>query len=273
MTETGRSGAELAAQIAENARGVNHASKERLGIIEGLLTRSQSVRNDVAALQQHTEFSTGSLTATADSATNIVTEVASIVGVLETTVDRIGGVTDQLADFERRFSEVRSVSDAISGIARQTNLLALNAMIEAARAGELGAGFTVVASEVKALAAGAAESAAAIMATVGDLAHAVAEMAATCEALRREVTGSATKGRSSLNTIEQMQEELQESVRSARDQSSAAAQRIQDFGELVASLQDVKRDTEAAIDGSARNLAIAETLQRQMLDMLTQKAA
>lgn len=77
--------------------------------------------------------------------------------------------------------EIGRIVKLITTIAKQTNMLALNAQIEAARAGSHGAGFAVVAAEVKALARESASAAREIESRIDAIKNATGQAAASMQ--------------------------------------------------------------------------------------------
>lgn len=73
--------------------------------------------------------------------------------------DSLERLTQTMKSMEKTSEKTLAIIDSIEGIAFQTHLLALNAAVEAARAGETGAGFSVVAGEIRNLAQKSSEAA------------------------------------------------------------------------------------------------------------------
>jgi methyl-accepting chemotaxis protein len=96
-----------------------------------------------------------------------------------TAVDGVGVATNQ----------IDKMVSAIEDVSFRTNLLALNAAVEAARAGEKGAGFAVVAGEVRTLAQATQKAAREIRAMVGDSRKRSDQSAAETEQLKKILVG------------------------------------------------------------------------------------
>ena len=118
-------------QIAAAVKEISATSKELLRSME-LLSDDAEKTSDVANEGSRGLQGLGSSMASLSTATH--------------------SITDQLNTIRNKASKINSVVTAISKVADQTNLLSLNAAIEAEKAGEGGAGFAVVAREIRRLA-------------------------------------------------------------------------------------------------------------------------
>ena len=92
----------------------------------------------------------------AHDADALVTEADTLIRSSNVALE---AMVTSMAGIEDASSRVTRIIRTIDEIAFQTNILALNAAVEAARAGEAGAGFAVVAEEVRRLAQRSAQAA------------------------------------------------------------------------------------------------------------------
>ena len=81
-----------------------------------------------------------------------VRSVGTLGADTEQAAQILGRLNRTMGDLQTTADETEAIIGTINEIATQTNLLALNAAVEAARAGDAGAGFAVVAEEVRNLA-------------------------------------------------------------------------------------------------------------------------
>jgi methyl-accepting chemotaxis protein len=151
-------------QVAASASSVAHSSRQ---LASASSHQAASLEETSATLIQIN----GIVRTNADHARDAQAISQENRGAAENNVREVANLQVAMRDVSAASANIAKIVHSIDEIAFQTNILALNAAVEAARAGASGAGFAVVAEEVRSLAQRSALAAQETAAKIEDAQH------------------------------------------------------------------------------------------------------
>jgi sensor histidine kinase regulating citrate/malate metabolism len=258
-------------------QGLTDSSEQFVSVSNQVSSASQSLAqgaSEQAASIEETSSSLEEMSSMTKQNADNASAADNLMKQSRLMVDKANGsmteLTQSMVDITKASDETSKIIKTIDEIAFQTNLLALNAAVEAARAGEAGAGFAVVANEVRNLAMRAAEAA---KNTANLIEGTVKKVREGSELVERtngafsEVSKSAAKvddlvseiaaaSKEQAQGIDQVNKAVSEMERVTQQSAANAEESAAAGEELTAQAEQLKRyvgDLDALIGGSASN--------------------
>jgi len=239
--------ASVSAQVSGSSKVLSDGAAEQAAAIE----ETSSSLEEMASMTKQNAGNAG-------QADGLMKQVEQFVAQSN---DSIGKLSASMQEITRASEETQKIVKTIDEISFQTNLLALNAAVEAARAGEAGAGFAVVAEEVRNLAKRAAESArntaGLIEGTIQKVKEGSGLMGVTHESFTK-VAGSAT----------QVAELLAEIATASREQSQGIDQVNKAVGDVDKVTQQNAANAEESAAASEELAAQADQMKAMVNELL-----
>jgi methyl-accepting chemotaxis protein len=158
---------DISGQMESFSKQVSSASQQ---LLDGASGQATSLEEAAASLEE-ISIMTSQNSYSASEADNMMTETARAVDQAQKAIISL---TKAMQEISQASDQMAKIIKTIDDVAFQTNLLALNAAVEAARAGEAGAGFAVVAGEIRNVAMRAADTAKSTAILIRDTAQKIA---------------------------------------------------------------------------------------------------
>jgi methyl-accepting chemotaxis protein len=251
---------EVVRAIGNESVNVANASEEFSAVSQQISANSEETSAQANAVSTATEqvnrglqtvaSSTEEMSASIREIAKNATEAAKVADSAMHTAKQANTIVAKLGESS---AEIGQVIKVITSIAQKTDLLALNATVEAARAGEVGAGFAVVANEVKELAK--------------QTATATEDISRKIEAIQSDAKGAVQAIGSISGVIGQVNEisgtiatAVEEQSATTSEMSRSVAEAARGAGEVAQNIQGVAQAAQSTSHGATDSQKAAKSL-------------
>ena len=244
----------IAGKIKASSASLTHRAEQIEATCRGLADGiGHSALSAGRALEQ-----SGLIVQEIDRTCTLTDQAVARTHAMEQDVHRLTGA---IAELERKSRDIGSIIESISDIADNTGLLSLNAFIEAARAGAHGAGFGVIAQEIRQLSQETARAALEVKESLSAISGLIHETVAAVSRVGEGVASGVAGNREASAALEQVNGKhrrfhahLEGVIDAVREQEQAVARFAGDLSQITAIGREGQKD-------SATLAQLAETVK------------
>lgn len=219
-------------------------------ILTNLISSSSKMEGNTKELQTMTEENASGLGNISDSINNLTSSISETEASYKKYTEKFQNIIEETRAINQFIVEIQKISN-------QTNLLSFNASIEAAHAGSAGAGFRIIANEVKKLSENTAKTTAKMMENLARLENSIKTMEEDTAKNTLALNQLTKNAESALKTYEEVLSKNEIASQSVENFASHITDNVNQINSIITNVQeteDINKETvNLFVDCASRN--------------------